>query len=490
MAHTTRPAPPTATLDADADPLAVVAPAPGRERWSWAVYDFANTIFSMNVATLFFAVWLVSDLGASNRAVAIGASVSSLLVALSIPVFGAISDARRRRKPWVVGFTLAAALATAAIGVIGYTMVPLVGANVAAPGGGATGGGALVGTGALAALIVAFIVANYAYQGALPFYNAMMGELAPPREQGRLSGFGTALGYVGSIVGVVVGMCFFAGGIPGIVQLPAGVLDTLRGIVPFTSAGGRVSTFVPTALLFLLFALPLFLLCRDHRPALERVPVALGRAFHDVAATIREARRRPGVGRFILASFLYQDAMGTIIAYMALYAVEAVGFESGLETTLFVVLTIPAVLGSYLIGHLVDRIGPKRTLVLVILAWVVLLVGMIAAPSRTAFWFVGVGIGLIFGGVATAERPLLLSLVPDAEAGRYFSLMVLSARAAAIVGPLIWALTVDGLTPSLGKGVAYRAAVGAVAVAMLLALLLLRHVPDTTAARRLDEQAA
>jgi UMF1 family MFS transporter len=215
-----------------------------------------------------------------------------------------------------------------------------------------------------------------------------------------------------------------------------------------------------------------------------RAKVAVGQAFRDVANTVRDARTRPGVLRFIGASFLYQDAMGTIITYMALYAVEAVGFEQGMETTLFVALTIPAVLGSYLLGILADRIGPKRTLIFVIASWVVLLGGMIVAPSRAAFWFVGVGIGLIFGGVATAERPLLLSLVPDAEAGRYFSLMVMSARAAAIFGPLVWAFTVDGLTPSLGKAVAYRAAVGALALAMLLALLLLRKVPDRFAAAR------
>jgi MFS-type transporter involved in bile tolerance (Atg22 family) len=73
---------------------------------------------------------------------------------------------------------------------------------------------------------------------------------------------------------------------------------------------------------------------------------------------------------------------------------------------------------------------------------------------------------------------LLLSLVPDVEAGRFFSLMVLSSRAAAIVGPFIWALAVDGLSDSMGVGFAYRAGVVTVAVGMTLALLLLRKVPD------------
>lgn len=456
--------------------ITVTAAAPARERWSWALYDFANTIFSMNVATLYFAVWLVSDLGVSNSAVAVGNGISSLLVALSIPVFGAISDATQRRKPWVVGFTIAACVATAAVGIIGQTMVPLIGDEVV--------GGALrtaawhLATPALFTILTAFVIANYAYQGALPFYNAMLPELAPLREMGRLSGLGTALGYVGSIVGVALVKVFFDGSLPGI-KLPAGAVATLRSIVPFTSHGGRVATFLPTALLFLVFSLPLILFCRDHLAGtVARTRVKWREAFADVARTVRDARQHPGALRFILASFLYQDAMGTIISFMALYAVVAMGFAAGSEVTLFLVLTVPAVIGSYLSGLLTDRIGPKKTLMLVIGAWVVLLTAMIFAPSQRAFWIVGFMIGLIYGGVSTAERPLLLSLVPDVEAGRYFGLMVLSARAAAVLGPFVWAVAVDGLTPNFGKGIAYRAAVASVGLAMLIALYVLRKVPD------------
>jgi len=251
--------------------------------------------------------------------------------------------------------------------------------------------------------------------------------------------------------------------------------------VPFTATGGRVATFVPTGLLFLVFSLPLFVFCRDHRPNPLRGTIAWKRAFGDVANTLRDARQHPGALRFILTSFLYQDAVGTIVGFMTLYAVQAVGFREGSETTLFLVLTIPAIFGSYLAGVLVDRIGARRTLALTLAIWVALLAAMIAAPSRGAFWIVGLLIGFNFGGVPTAERPVLLSLVPEAEAGRYFSLMLLSSRAAAIAGPLLWGLTVDGLTGSLGVAVAYRAAVGVVALMFVAAWLLLRGVPDRRA---------
>src|SRR5207237_10499167 len=231
----------------------------------------------------------------------------------------------------------------------------------------------------------------------------------------------------------------------------------LLSAVPFTTHGGRVSTFVPTAFLFFLFSLPLFLFCRDHNALHGKRRVEWRESYRNVRQTLDEAKKYPGTMRFILTSFLYQDAMGTIIANMALYAIFAMGFVKGSEATLFVILTVPAVIGAYGIGKLVDRFGPKRTLSWVLVSWIVLLFSMIVAPSRSALWIVGACIGLIYGGVSTAERPLLLSRVPDVEAGRFFSLMVLSSRPAAVVGPFVWALAVDGLPASMGTGFAYRA---------------------------------
>jgi MFS transporter, UMF1 family len=448
--------------------------APLRERLSWALYDFANTVFSMNIATLYFSAWLVGDLGHSNTLYATVNGIASALVVVSIPVFGAISDATQRRKPWVVGFTLIACVSIVVMAILGQIGLPLIGEGVT----GAVSNTMMSPGVALFGVLAAFTIANYAYQGAQPFYNAMLPELAPVDHRGRLSGMGAAFGYIGSITGVLLTLPFFTGAVPILGAIPDRAISLLRSLVPFTSHGGRVSTFVPTAILFFLFSVPLFIFCRDHNVVYGKKGVLWRKAFQDVRQTLREAKNYPGTMRFILTSFLYQDAMGTIIANMALYAIFAMKFEKGSEATLFVILTIPAVLGSFGIGRLVDRFGPKRTLSWVLMGWVVLLIAMIVAPSRAAFWIVGAGIGLIYGGVSTAERPLLLSLVPDVEAGRFFSLMVLSSRAAAVVGPFVWALAVDGLSSSMGVGFAYRSGVATVAIGMVLALLLLRGVPD------------
>jgi UMF1 family MFS transporter len=453
-----------------------VVRAPARERWSWALYDFSNTIFSMNVATLYFSVWLVSDIGASEFQYALANGIASVMVVAAIPALGAISDTRRRRKSWVVWFTVASCVACAGMGAFGVTTLPIVGTSVLS--------GALrqetwhPTVMMLVPVLACYVIANFAYQAAQPFYNAMMPELVPVEERGHLSGLGTAVGYVGSIVGVMLVYPFFTGGLPLFGALPAPFVDALRSVFPFTSHAGRVSTFVPTGVLFLLFSVPLILFCRDHNPAPRNTKTNVGKAFGEVIDTIRDARRYPGALRFILATFVYQDAVGTIVTMMTLYAVKALGFKDGMEVTVFVVLTVPAVFGSYVAGLMVDRIGSKKTLQITIWIWALLLVAMALVPTQAAFWVVGFAIGLNFGGVNAAERPMILSLIPDEEAGRYFSLMLLSARVASIAGPFLWTGTLLALEPHFGTGVAYRGAVITVSLMFLASLWILHGVPD------------
>jgi MFS transporter, UMF1 family len=437
------PAEPRVSLEPDGQMLVREA-APLKERWSWALYDFANTIFSMNVVTLYFAVWIVTEKGASNTAYSVATSLSSVAVLVLAPWIGGVSDASRRRKPWVVGLTLVCVAAT-----LGFSPIARAGLPVRA---------------GLFALLAVFAVANTAYQLALPPYNAMLPELVPPAQRGKLSGLGTAVGYLGSIAGVLLVAPAVTGGL---------------GL----SAGGRVASFVPTALLFLLFSLPFFFLCRDHlaRPRSETPRVRPGAITAELAATFRDARRHPGLLRFVFASYFYQDALGTAISFMALYAVSVLGLPAGGEIRLFVTLTIPAIAGAFLAGVLSDRWGPRRTLRLVLIGWIAGLLVIALAPSLSGFWIGGFLVGLFFGGIWSTERPLLLTLAPAAESGRFFGLLALSARAAAIVGPLLWAVIVDGLSGTIGRNVAYRLAVGSLALMMLAALWLLEGVPDRVA---------
>jgi UMF1 family MFS transporter len=441
----------------------------------------------MNVASLYFATWLVQDIGSSNSAVAWGTAISSIFMAVSAPLFGAISDARRRRKPWVDWFTHISSFATAAIGWIGEHGVPLYGQSVV--GGAARPENYHIGGASLVLIIIAFTVASYAYQAAQPFYNAMLPDLAPPEEIGRLSGIGTAVGYVGTIAGLLLVAPVFDGNLP-FGHVPDGVMRVLHSIIPTTATNGRVATFAPTALLFLVFSLPLFIFCRDRNPAPSGTPIQWRAAFAELRNTLRDAKQHPGTLRFIVASLIYQDAVGTITFALGLYAIRAVGFEQGEVNKLYTVLAVPTIVGSYVCGRMVDRFGAKRALVGVLVSWTALLCAVAIFPGKTAFWAIGAMIGLFFGGIPTAERPMLLSLVPKEDAGRFFSLLLLSSRAGSFLGPVVWAATVDGLEPGWGTLVAYRAAILTVAAFFLASLVVLRGVPGKPARQSVGAELA
>ena len=153
-----------------------------RQVWGWISYDFANTIYSMNVVSLYFSLWITVDNGREDIWVSLANSLSMLMVALSLPGLGVISDRYRRRMPFLLGLTLSCVLFTSLISVVGWT-VPSSGWRVGLA-------------------LSFFVLANYSYQGGLVFYNALLPQVSPPRLMGRVSGYGTAMGYLGAIVGL------------------------------------------------------------------------------------------------------------------------------------------------------------------------------------------------------------------------------------------------------------------------------------------------
>jgi UMF1 family MFS transporter len=411
--------------------------------FSWTFYDFANTIYSMNVVSLYFSLWITVDNGREDLLVSAANSISMVLVMLTMPILGAISDQIRRRMPFLMGLTGGCILFTALIGLVG-------------------GSGLGAGVRIWAALFF-FTLANYAYQGALVFYNALLPEVSTPATMGRISGYGVALGYLGAIVGLVLVMPFNHGSVLGLE-------------IPFIAAGGRVATFVPTALFFLLFSLPIFLFVREKVSVpKDHLQADWKEGFRRVRSFFIHHRRYPGVGRFLVAKFFFENGISAVIIFMAVYAVKVMGFTDEVVMTFLLVSTTAAVAGSAGCGWLVDRWGARTTLSAVLLGWIFSLALVLATGSRPLFWTAGALIGIFLGGTWTASRPLMVSLVPEKMLGEFFGLYAFSGKAAAIVGPLIWGLVVISFS-ELGV-VKYKLAVGSLLLLILIGLLILRSVP-------------
>ena len=430
----------------------------------WAIYDFANTIFSMNVITMYFAQWVVVDNKMEDIYYSLSYSASMLLVAATMPALGAVSDARGKRISFLLALTLGCIAATMLLGIAGGTISD-------------------VATKVFLALVL-FALANYCFEGGLVFYNALLPQVSTPANIGKISGWGVGLGYVGAIAGLLLVKPFVDGHLFGL-QLPF-------------SSGGRQNAFIPTALFFLLFSLPTFFWLKEKAPQIrEKIKVA--EAFRRVWEGISNTRKFPGVLRFLVAYYFFSDAIATVIIFMAVYAQVVMGFPDSVKIWFFIVATTFAVIGSLLCGYVTDVIGPKRTLIFVVLGWILSLLIVALTTNRTVFWGVGPLIGICLGSTWTASRPLLVGLVTKETLGQFFGLYALSGKVAAVAGPLLWGATVlyfkaenplvrkvlavlDHLGFTLSQQsistVQYRFAVGVLALMIAIGFVILLKVPD------------
>lgn len=410
-------------------------------RWSihaWALYDFASTAFYMNFISTYFALWVVKDQGASDLVYGLTKSGSMLLVALASPLVGAWSDRIGRRKPFLLVCTAVFVAGGLALGLVRELWLGLL----------------------------IFGLANIGLQLSAVFYNAMLPQVAPPNRMGRVSGYGRAIGQVGSLTAVMVGMAFATGHLFG-------------HPLPALGAGGSQAVFWPTAALALLAALPL-LLTPEPRP--DAPPP--GGPTHPVSwlALVRELFHNPalrGAGLLLISSFLFFDTINTIRDFMSIYLVKVVGLsetDGSLQRFLFLVVCC-ALVGALGWGWLADRFSPKRALVGVLSVMFVGFTGLVFIHDPVlAQRLLGPVLGVAFGGVLVTVRPLLTELVPAERRGEFFGLFVLCNDFAAILGPVTWGLIVYVLA-SWGV-LAYQVALATQLIFLGGGLYFLLRIPD------------
>ncbi len=405
---------------------------------SWVLYDLANTIFSLNIISLYFSLWVVNIMGGTELLYAIANGIATGLMLIASPVLGALSDQAPRRLPFLTVSTIVCVSATL-----------------------------LLGTGGLAVSLVFFAVANIFYQAGLIFYDSLLPEVSTEENRGRVGGLGVGIGYFGSIIGIAVAFL----------------------LLPSTpQSEDYITVFRATALLFLLFSIPAFVFIRERPRRVGRFGAdAVRRSFLEIRQTARRAGRYPGLWRFLVGRVFYTDAANTLILFMGVYVQNELGFSSDNTQLLLLVGIITAIIGGLVWGVVVDRLGPKRTLNMVLLLWVLVLGLAVAIPvlnlPPALFWIDAALSGIALGGTWSSDRPLMLRLSPPRYLGQFYGLYGMVGRFAAIVGPLMWGLIVNVL--DLGR----PTAIAALVILVLISVVILRPVSDTPRRWSSDELA-
>ena len=387
---------------------------------AWALYDLANTFFAVAMLSFYFPLWVVEDLGAKELVFSLALAGSMIAVALLMPLCGAASDVRGGHMRYLRWTTLGCIAATALVG----------------------------WTGRLLPALILFALGNLCYQLGTVFYDAMLWKVAAPESLGTASGIGASFGYLGSMLGLVL-------------------------LWPFVQRGGHHAAFLPSAIFFLLFAIPSFMLVRDPPapPSTASLADLFQRANTRLLDTLRQARAYPALCRFFIASFFSLNAINTILVFMGVYTKTALGFTEPQIIRFFLVGQGCAVAGSLLFSAVMTRLSARRTLMLIWGGWLVAIgLARIVNDARW-LWVIGPVMGLCLGSTWATSRVLLTQLSPKDRLGEFFGLAGLLGRASSILGPLIWGLIVTDRAR-------YHRAFEALMLMMAIGLWLLRRVPE------------
>ncbi|MCI3244472.1 MULTISPECIES: MFS transporter [Streptomyces] len=415
-----------------------------REQRGWYFYDWACSVYSTSVLTVFLGPYLTSvaksaadtdgfvhPLGVPVRAgsfFAYSVSLSVIVAVLVMPLVGAAADRTGRKKP-----LLGAAAYTGAAATTGMFFLD--------------GDRYLLGG-------VLLVVANAAQSVATMLYNSYLPQIAPPEDRDAVSSRGWAFGYAAGSLVLIVNLVLYMG------HDSFGVSETTAVRICLATAGlwWGVFTLVPLSRL------------RDRGAGGTGRTTAPG--LRQLAATVRDMRRHRLTLAFLLAYLIYNDGIQTVISQASVYGSEELGLGQSTLIGAVLLVQVLAVAGALGMGRLARTYGTKRTILGSLVAWTVTLGAGYFLPAGAPVWFfvLASGIGLVLGGSQALSRSLFSHLIPPGKEAEYFSAYEMSDRGMSWLGPLLFGITYQ-LTGS------YRDAIISLVAFFVIGFALLARVP-------------
>ena len=414
-----------------------VAKASRFQIFVWTLFDFANTSFSVIVIavgySLYFKNVVVGGRGKGDLLWGIAVSISMLVTAVIAPVLGAAADFSSRRKRFLFGFTITSVVCTALLYFIDEGMI--------LPG------------------MILFIIANIGFEGGIVFYDAFLPNITTERSYGRVSGYGFAMGYIGSLTTLLIAMPLYA-----------------KGFIP-SNLGNVKLSFVLAEGIFLLFASPLFLFFRDHKVSFQKKPSYVKAGWLRVRETISHLKDYRQVSRFMLAFFIYNDGILTVISFASIFAQQTLNFTLQEIIVLFAVVQGSGIIGSLVFGFVTDRLGPKKSIDINLILWLLVVTAAYFVQTKAMFFAISIVAGSSLGAAQSSSRSLMALLTPKEREAEFFGFYDgLCGKASAVIGTFLFGL-ISYLTNN------QRLSILSVGAFFIIGFVLLQRVDDTRASQ-------
>ena len=372
--------------------------------FGWTIYDFANTAFSALYVTFFFPILIKVILGGNEFHVGLVTSIGIFLAGAFVPFIGALSDSTGRKMPYVIFFTLLCVTATA--------LTPFLG---------------------LYGALILGVLATLTFHASLDVYDAILVDISTKKNMSRISGYGVAVGYIGTILSLV--MAFI-----------------LMNIFGWENPSAVKSIFPATAVFFLGFSIITFILVKDKvEKSTVNLKEGIRKAFQALKSTFVEIKKHKSLFTFLIACLLYTDGMNTAIVFLYLYGREQIGISMINFFYAYAGMALTAALGSVIFGKLGDKLGSRRSIIGALFLWIGIIFLLMKVNNIVTFIIAGCLGGAALGAIWTLNRPMLVHLSPKHKVAEFFGFQGLTEKFSGLIGPMLFGFVVvkAGYQPAL-----------------------------------------
>jgi UMF1 family MFS transporter len=411
----------------------------------WCMYDWANSVYSLTITTAIFPIYyesvttqedgstLVNFLGFSLPNTVLysyALSFSFLFTALILPILTGIADYGGKKKTFLKIFVYVGGLACAG-------MYFFTGENVSFG-------------------ILMAIIASIGYSGSLVFYDAYLPEIATPDRFDKLSARGYAMGYLGSVILLVINLVMIEQ--PALFGLPDG------------SIPARIS-FVTVAIWWIGFAQIPFRRLPEN-PYQHKVSGQLfKKGYQELKLVYRQISELKHMKRFVIAFFFYNAGVQAVMYLASLFGAKELQMESSMLILTVLIIQLVAIIGAFLFASISKRKGNVFSLLTMICIWILVCVAAFFVQNDLQFFALAFVVGMIMGGIQALSRATFSKLIPvDTEDhASFFSFYDVTFNVSIVLGTIAYG-TIEYITGSM------RFSALGLGVLFLLGLLILKSV--------------
>ncbi|MBO8156151.1 MAG: MFS transporter [Bacillaceae bacterium] len=384
---------------------------------SWILYDWGNSAFATTIMAAVLPIYYsqVAARGIDSHLATsywgYSQSIAVFLVAILAPILGAISDYSAAKKQFLRFF--------AYMGMIASVLL------------------AFVGEGDYVFASILMIIGTVGFSGGNVFYDAFLPEIADRDEIDRVSAYGFAFGYVG-------------GGILLAINLLMILKYDWFGF-PDEGAATRAA-FVTVGIWWFIFSIPLFRRVKEEkRSPIRKKESYITIGFKRVGNTLRSLGHYKQLLIFLLAFWMYNDGISTIIKMATIY-----GSEIGIASNdLIAALLITQFIGipcTFFFGWFASKITAKKALTVALFIYTGIVILGYFMTSAVHFYLLALCVGAVQGGAQALSRSIYGRMVPSHKHAEFYGFYGISSKFAAIFGPFIFAF-VGQLTGSSRMGI-------------------------------------